>query len=479
MDVFEFRKLRKRLTGFLRRFDGCIKMKATRQHLRTYVRGQLSDLERKSVEPIALASKVAPRTLQEFLGFHRWDHEKMRDRIREIVIRDHYEENAVAVVDETSFAKKGDKTAGVQRQYCGAKGKTENCVVTVHLGYATSDFHTILDGDLYLPEEKWAEDRARCKEAGIPDDVVYRPKWRIALDLLDRALDGGAPLRYTAADEAYGQIPGFRQGVARRGLTYVVEVPRSVRGWTRRPRLAPETAGGQGRPRTVPRLAEGEKPSRKVAHWSRPGAGGGSWQAYHIKDTEKGPVVWEARARRFHMARKGVPTGEEGWLIVARNTTDGEIKYFFSNAGADTPIELMLEVAFRRWRIERSFEDAKGQVGLDHFEVRNYRSLIRHLILTHVSLLFLMRETQRLRGEKISMVESPAGPAGRGGTTRSRRSAPRGPAAARRPGSEDRALASLPRQGRRLAPQTKVARTPSQRIPHIENAQVLRDFVAL
>lgn len=475
MDVLELRRLRKELSRFLRRFDGCIKMKATRRHLRTYVGGQLSDLERKSVEPIALAGKVAPRTLQEFLGIHRWDHEKMRDRIREIVVRDHYEENAVAVVDETSFAKKGDKTAGVQRQYCGAKGKTENCVVTVHLGYATSDFHTILDGDLYLPEEKWAGDRARCKAAGIPDDVAYRPKWRIALDLLDRALDGGAPLRYAAADEEYGKSPGFRQGAARRGLTCVVEVPRSAHGWARRPRLAPETAGGQGRPRAVPRLAEGEKPSRKVADWAQ----SGSWQAYHIKDTEKGPVVWEARACRFFMARKGLPTGEEGWLIVARNAADGEIKYFFSNAGPDTPAELMLEVAFRRWRIERSFEDAKGQVGLDHFEVRNYRSLIRHLILTHVSLLFLMRETQRLRGKKIQMVEPPASAPGRGGAARPGRPAPRGQKAARRPGGEDRVLANLPPRSRRLASQAKVARTPSQRISHIENAQVLRDFVAL
>ena len=455
MDIQDLRKVRRRLGKYLERFEGCIKMRATRRHLRTYVRGQLSDLERKSVEPIALDRGVAPRTLQEFLSIHRWDHERMRDRLREIVVRDHGAENAVAVVDETSFPKKGDKTAGVQRQYCGARGKTENCVVTVHLGYATSDFHTILDGDLYLPKETWFEDRERCREAGIPAEVVYRPKWQIALDLLNRALDGGAPLRYLAADEAYGMSSDFRQGVARRGLVYVVEIPRSVHGWTRRPRLARETPGRRGRPRNAPRLATGEKPSRPVADLRR--RGGPKWRAYHIKDTEKGPVVWEARAWRFSMARRGAPTGEEGWLIVARNTTDGEIKYFFSNADASTPVELMLSVAFSRWRIERSFQDAKGQVGLDHFEVRNYLSLIRHLILSNVSLLFLMRETQRLRGEKRPRVEPPAGPPCRGSTTRPDGLTPRNPTAIAAPGEANRVLARTPPASRRQPPQTKVA----------------------
>ena len=124
---------------------------------------------------MALEAGVAPRTLQEFLGLHQWDHEKMRRRVQQIVARDHADENAIALIDETSFAKKGNKTVGVQRQWCGSTGKTDNCVVSVHLGYATGNFHALLDGDLYLPES-WHADRQRCREAGIPDEVVYRPK---------------------------------------------------------------------------------------------------------------------------------------------------------------------------------------------------------------------------------------------------------------------------------------------------------------
>ena len=131
------KSIRRNLDRFLKQFDDCIGTRPSRAHLRTYVGGQIGNLPRKSIEPIALEADVAPRTLQEFLGLHRWDHEAMGRRVQQIVMRDHADENAIALIDETSVAKKGVKTAGVQRQYCGASGKTDNCVVTVHLGYAT------------------------------------------------------------------------------------------------------------------------------------------------------------------------------------------------------------------------------------------------------------------------------------------------------------------------------------------------------
>ena len=134
IDVEDLKSVRRNLSGFLKQFAGCVKTKRSRAHLRTYVQGQISDLPRKSVEPMALEAGVAPRTLQEFLGLHRWDHEAMRRRLQRIVMRDHADDHAIAVIDETSHVKKGDKTAGVQRQYCGATGKKDNCVVTVHLG---------------------------------------------------------------------------------------------------------------------------------------------------------------------------------------------------------------------------------------------------------------------------------------------------------------------------------------------------------
>ncbi len=412
MDIEAFRKSRRNLDLYVREFDACIKTAPSRKHLRTYVGGQISHLERKSVEPIALEAGVAPRTLQEFLEIHKWDQDKVRRRVQELIMRDHGDPNAIATIDETSYPKKGDKTAGVQRQYCGATGKTDNCVVSVDLGYVAGDFHSLADSDLYLPEKTWHENRDRCRAAGIPDDVVYRPKWKIALDLLERSIENGMRFRYLTADELYGRCADFRKGVADMGLAYVLEVPCDTRGWTNRPRVIESKAySGRGRPRTRARLSSAAKSACRVDRlWKR---GGPAWEAFHIKDTEKGPVVWEVRACRFFVAEDNLPA-TEGWLMIARNVLDGEIKYFLSNAPKESPTELLLHVAFSRWRIERNFEDAKGQVGLDHFEVQHYLPLIRHLVLSRVSLLFLMKETKRLREKKPLVERTPSAHGGRG-----------------------------------------------------------------
>ena len=400
MDTFAVKPLKRKLSSFLRRFYSSIKTAPSRRHFRTYIQGQLSNLERKSIEPMALAAGVPPRSLQEFVEIHRWEHEKLRTRLQEVVRTEHGDAQAMGVIDETSYPKQGDQTAGVQPQYCGATGKTDNCVVTVHLGYATEHFHTLIDSDLFLPEQTWSQDRQRCRQAGIPDEVVYRPKWRIALELLQRTWQQGVRFAYLLADEEYGRCHTFRQEVASyEGLSYMVEVPCSLRGWTKRPPVLAPNAGGStgGRPRPRPRLAAWAPAARGVQRlWQR---GGPSWETFHVKETAKGPVVWEVRASRFYPGEDGLP-GAEQWLLIARNVLTGEVKYFLSNAPADTPLTALVQVAFSRWHIERMFEDAKGQVGLDHFEVRHYQPLMRHLILSMVSLLFLMRETQQAAKKK-------------------------------------------------------------------------------
>ena len=401
----KLKQLRKKLDKFLERFTDCIKTKPSRKHLKTYVTGQVSDLERKSVEPIALEAGTPPRTLQKFLGEHCWDEQAIRRRVQEVVMQDYPDENAIAVVDETGFAKKGDKTAGVQRQYCGATGKQDNCIVSVHLGYVAGDFHSLIDGDLFLPEKTWDADRERCRQAGIPDEVVYRPKWQIALELLSRSMENGVHFKFLTADELYGRCGEFRQGVADRGLIYMVEVPCSLQGWTQPPPvLEPQGYSGVGRPPTCSRLAPDAPASRRVdSLWKR---GGPSWEMFHVKNTEKGPVIWEVRSTRFFPWQDNLP-GQECLLIIARNVLTGEVKYFLSNAPADTPMTALLHVAFSRWHIERLFQDAKGEIGLDHFEVRHYRPLMRHLILSMVSLLFLVKEAGRLREKKSTLDSKP------------------------------------------------------------------------
>jgi len=374
MDMKLLESLRGELEHFTRQFDDCIKTQPSREHFQRYVAGQLSDLPRKSVEPIALQARVPPRSLQEFLSIHRWDEGAVRDRLRELVAAHHAHAEAIGIIDETSFPKKGTKTPGVQRQHCGASGKTENCVVTVHLGYVAGDFHTLLDGDLYLPRETWHEDRGRCREAGIPDDLGFRPKWRIALDLLETAVEGGLALKWLCADEEYGARLSFRLGVAELGLFYVAEIPPHNAGWL------------------SSRI--GERTARQVRHlWKR---GGPSWERWRIKDTGNGPSVWDVRAVRFRVREERVP-GEEQWLVIASNVLEDEVKYFLSNAPKDTPLRVLLHVAFSRWHIEQLFRVAKQETGLDHFEGRRYRGLRRHLTLTSASLLFLAEQRARLK----------------------------------------------------------------------------------
>jgi len=404
MEAEQIRRLKPMLTGFLKHFDDCFARRDTRAHFPVYVGGQLSDLPAKSCEPIALAAGVAPRTLQEFLAQHKWDEERLRDRLQELIISDHAGPNSIGIIDETSDVKKGDKTPGVQRQWCGKVGKKENCLVTVHLGYATGDFHCLLDGDLFLPES-WSEDRERCRTAGIPDEVVYRPKWQIALELYDRARENGVAFDWLSFDEGYGGKPLYLQGLDDRQQLFVGEVPTTFSCWLEAPPVTdrPYRRGGRGRPRKTPRLrsdASSPVSVRDLLEHS-PAVRDQPWVGYYIKDGEKGPIVWEAKQTRVVMKNaEGLP-GVELHLVVARNTLNvDEVKFFISNAPADAEVSTLLLVAFSRWRVERCFQDQKQEVGLDQWEGRRWLGLKRHLILTSVSYLFLARVREQLRKKK-------------------------------------------------------------------------------
>src|SRR6476661_194590 len=199
--------------AYLRRFRGCFLQTRTAGHFDTYCRGLLSDLPRKSVEPIALEAGTAVRTLQEFLVTAQWDHEAARTNVQRdlAAVVDAIPGDAVGtvgVIDETSCQKWGEHTPGVQRQYLGCVGKVDNGIVTVHVGVSKDRFQALLDADLYLPES-WDTDRARCRAAGIPDDVRYRPKWRIALDQLVRLSGNGMSFDWLTFDEGYGAAVPF------------------------------------------------------------------------------------------------------------------------------------------------------------------------------------------------------------------------------------------------------------------------------
>ena len=357
----------------LRRYRSCFGQERTAAHFDTYCRGLLSDLPRKSVEPIALAAGTAVRTLQEFLVTSTWEHAAARDRLQRRVAERLAELppdplGVVGVIDETSAGKKGDQTPGVQRQYLGCVGKIDNGIVTVHVGVTKGRFQTLLDADLYLPAS-WAEDRERCHEVGIPDAVRFRSKWRIALDQLMRLSDNGVSFDWLTFDEGYGSKTPFLGVLGLVSQKFVAEVPTNF---------------------AVRARADG--PSRR-ADQSQPGVRTGRWRRFRIGRKTLADQVWRARRSRVWAAR--------GWhtLVTAVNETTGEVKFFVTNAVGES-LATILAVAFRRATVEHAFRVAKTEAGLTHFEGRQYVGLMRHLTLTLIVLGFVAVHTERVRGEK-------------------------------------------------------------------------------
>jgi SRSO17 transposase len=423
MDADQIAHTGAELKHFLAEFDDCFVRSEPRGHLRTYVAGQLSGLLRKSIEPIALAAGTAPRTLQRFLESMAWDHERLRDRLQGIVVRDHSHPRAIGTIDESGYPKKGRHTAAVQRQWCGNTGKIDNCVVGVHLGYVAGDFHCLLDSDLYLPES-WANDGDRCRAAGIPDEIVYRKKTRIALDQVAWALANGIRVEAWTFDEWYGRDGEFLEGMERLGQNYVGEVPSTLTGWLREPKIlvrpTPAQTQKRGRKPRFPRLARKALAAcevRNLVTYSRvfqrqP------WVRFHVKDGENGPMVWEVKHALFYPKRPDGLPGPMHSLVVARNVLEPDIlKYFLSNRAAGSPgvlLEDLVRVAFSRWPIEQCFEQAKNELGLDHFEVRSWEAIHRHLYVTQLSHLFCARVHQRLRekNDREPLPHRRAGPRG-------------------------------------------------------------------
>lgn len=394
MNQQQIAELAPQFTGFLKGFRPYFATACGFEHLGTYSRGLLSDLDRKSVEPIALAAGCAVRTLQEFLTFHTWDQRAVADKLQlRLVARDMPAPGkpldslgVIALVDETSVAKKGTKTPGVQRQYCGAAGKIENCIVTVHLGYLYRDFKCLIDSGLFL-SEGWSNDRDRCREAGIPDLLVYRSKWQISLEQITRAIGNGVKFNWVVFDEYYGGKPGYLFGLDRLGLHWIGEIPKNFLCW---PTLPPYDS---------PQAPFASKRADNAARWGKPFRKT-TWRTIELPHQTEGPALWKAKAGRVHLVQDGRPTVRKYWLIVAENLKTGEVKYFVSNAPPKTPLALLLRVAFQRWNVEHAFRVAKSEIGFSHYEGRSYQGLMRHMVLCQLAMLFLAEQTAQLRGEK-------------------------------------------------------------------------------
>ena len=380
------------LANYLDKFLFCCDYTQTFAHLGTYVRGLLSDLPRKSVEPIALRAGTPVRTLQEFLRDHVWSFAQVRDNLQSHVaallptVASADDLGTVGLIDETSAAKQGRHTPGVARQYLGCLGKVDNGIVTVHLGVCRGTFKTLVDADLYLPQE-WDRDRDRCRAAGIPDAVVYRPKWQIALEQIDRAKNNGLVLDWLTFDEEYGKSPGFVRGLDERNVRFVGEVPRTLSCLAATARPHRPEPGVSGRP--AEQLVHSSRQFRRQ-----------EWQVVRLARQSLADQVWRVKATQVWLHGATGWSARTYWLIWASNDETGEEKFFLSNAAADASVAVLLRVGFRRWNVEHALRVAKSEIGFTHFEGRRYVALLRHLSLALLSLTFVAEQTDRLRGEK-------------------------------------------------------------------------------
>ena len=375
----EIQDLSPAFTAYLTQFRPDFGAEANADHLRDYARGLLSDLPRKSVEPIALAAGACVRSLQQFLKACVWDAGAVRDRTQRLLAAAAAglpadSVGTVGILDETSCVKKGTKTPGVQRQYLGCVGKVENGIVTVHLAAAKGPFKALLDGELYLPMS-WDADRPRCRAAGIPDDRRYRPAWLIGLGLLARAGANGWAFDWLTFDEGFGGRPKFLRLLDVAGQRYVGEVPVTFR-----------VRVGRSRTRVAVRDA-----------FARPDMKAKVARAFRVTQQTGPDAVWQVKQVKVCL---GLDPRPRHRALLARNRMTGEVKYFITNAPPAVGAKAVIAAAFCRWHVEHVFRVAKSEVGLTHYEGRHYLGLTRHLVLCLLVLGFVALHTERLRGEK-------------------------------------------------------------------------------
>ena len=323
-----------------------------RERALTYLRGLMSPVERKNGWQLAEeAGDETPYATQHLLGRAVWSADEVRNDLRNYVVKYLGDEEAVLVLDETGFLKKGTKSAGVQRQYSGTAGRVENCQIGVFLAYATREGRTFLDRELYLPQS-WADDQPRRTEAGIPPEVKFATKPALGRRMIERAQQAGVPFRWVTGDEVYGNDSQMRRWLEGRKIFYVLAVSCQYQAFYDGARQwAAEIA------KTLPQK-----------EWKRLSAGAGT----------KGERLYDWAL---------VPLGEvdeerRRWLLFRRSLSDPtDLAYYVVSAPKKTSLEVMVKVAGTRWAIEESFESAKGEVGLDHYEVRSWGGWYRHVTL--------------------------------------------------------------------------------------------------
>jgi len=363
-----------------------------------YLEGLLGDVPRKTAERMALDQGKNPRTMQHFLGQSPWLTGELLTIHQQLIVETLGEDDAVALIDESGNVKQGNESVGVGFQYCGSVGKLANSQNGVYVGYASRKGYSVVDGGLYMPQD-WFDDAhaERRKKCGVPEDLTFKTKPAIALELLQAAIQrGDFPFRWVAADELYGDTPSFRDGVAHLGKWYFTEVARSTLIWRSRPAVV---LPRQSRHRRYPTCRHLRTPNYRSSRVDEvvPHIPKEAWSRATIKEGSKGPIVCDFAFLRITESRQGRP-GPQQWLIIRRNVDDPtEIKFYLSNAPEDTPLVELVRISGMRWPIESIFEESKGEVGFDHYETRSWLGWHHHMCLAFLAHHFLVRLRVQLK----------------------------------------------------------------------------------
>jgi SRSO17 transposase len=383
---------------FHARFAHLFARSEPREEAGQYLRGLLAPVARKNCWQMAeVVGEDDPQSMQRLLYSARWEADGARDELQCFVVERFGEESGIGVVDETGFLKKGTKSVGVKRQYSGTAGKVENCQVGVFLSYFNGRSYTFLDRRLYLPED-WCRDWKRRQEARVPDDVTFKTKPQLALEMLRHAWAQGVPMTWVTGDEVYGDAPYLRDGVAGAGKRYVLAVSSTTPVWRERPPVEEPAKGPLGRPREKPRLAEGA-PSWETVAAVIAALPEEAWERLTVSEGEKGPRTYDWAAVPIVESRERLP-GPDGWLLARRSIVDpSDLAYYLSNAPHKTPLVILAEIASARWSIETTIEEGKGEAGLDEYEVRHWHSWHRHITLSMMAHAWLA-SIRQAEGEK-------------------------------------------------------------------------------
>jgi SRSO17 transposase len=379
------RGCRDRLAKFLVRYLPLFYREEQRELAEVVLQGKLSNLQRKTSEPIAYAADCERKPVQHFVGGGKWDDEAVTAELRQHVREEIGDPDGICIADGSGFAKKGTESCGVARQWCGRLGKIENCQNGVFLSYASERGCALIDRQLYLPKE-WAHDPKRREKCHVPENVEFKEKWRIALDLLERNVE--VPYGWVVGDDEFGRAAGFHAELRLRKKTYVVDVPSNT--------LV----------REIELDAAGRKPAfERVNAWAarQPTK---RWKTIKVRAGEKGWIQVQALRARVQTKDEEGCVGPLETLVVTR-TLDQEKRTAYHLSNADTSVKLwkLVYVGSERHRVEEQLQAGKGEVGLGQYEVRSWVGGHHHMTLSMLALWFLTTERRRV-GKKNTGIDS-------------------------------------------------------------------------